>query len=53
MVTSKQYYREDMIVPCHPYQPEVELLDNEDGLEFRTLFTNVVSTDLILYNVKD
>ncbi len=56
-MAAKRYNREGMAVLCF-YQPEgrsvksssdveVELIDNGDGLEFRTRFTNIVSTDLI------
>jgi len=54
-VAAKRYNREGVAVLCY-YQPErcsitsdveVELIDNGDGLEFRTRFTNIVSTDLI------
>jgi len=48
MMASKRYYREDVIVPCYyyRYKPEVELIDNGGGLEFRTRFTNIVSTQM-------
>ncbi len=48
-MASKRYHREDVIIPCYYYyQPEVELIDNGGGLEFRTRFTNIVSTNLIM-----
>jgi len=56
-VAAKRYNREGVMVPGY-YRPEgcpvtsssdveVELIDNGDGLEFRTRFTNIVSTVLI------
>ena len=52
VLTSKRYNREDVIAPYNHYEPEVELIDNGGGLEFRTRFTNIVSADFDLkFNV--
>ena len=58
-MAAKRCYREGVMIPSY-YRPEgcpvtsssssdveVELIDNGDGLEFRTRFTNIVSTVLI------